>query len=1350
MPNELIQTFFTGASTDYRDINGLTPLYYSILYKANLKVTQLLLNHNKNPSSGCNGFFNASNNQTSVSSSASPLKQSIGITDQHGWQEVHHACKLGLDAHLEKLLYYGCDINAKISGSGNTPLHVAAINDQLACAKVLLMRGADKTITNNSHQTAHQVAVISNNMDLADFITEHNETKVVSFGERPMNFYNAASISQQTQQQQQGMQHQRNGSARSSLANSHSWVGSIPTQRVSACVAPQIKEPQPNHMKPLSLDVPAQEASNSAASSTNAGTSVSSSSRSACSNNGGIASQPQSLLSIANHHNSQLNVQVNNISPCLSQRSCATSNTTSSSGVCCDNDGNVSSNEHEMNQQFKFNGLNNSQSQHSNITIISIGNNNDVNSNSTIDVGKKSSECSFAANMHGRGADLRGLYEGSEEYQGVEIRANEDDDLESSGSGSSVGLYSLVSEDCPPLKGTMVEAVSDYQSGDPDHLQLHRGDLIQILEYPANLLQAGQLPRLANKLMLYGRRHSDQQSGLFPSFSVHRTKRKPQAKQVQPQRKAMGDVTNSFIGNNHSINHVTKPAQLDSPNTSITHTFGTTTAPEQANQNIRGKSISESQSMVISSNHITHIGQQQQSSQNHVGMQDVRENSFKSKFKEIQVMLSKTNEGFGFVLRGAKVDPITLAVAANNASSNTVPATNRIIINERLMAANNLVSLQYLDEIEVGSVAHKAGLKRGDFLVAVNEQDVRLYSHEQVVHMIRQSGDQVHLTIATPLNELTTNQERQQQQHPTYTSKTLPRVKPEPPKRDPTTTLTRNKTQRVKSMLIKPIQQHQQVQQKLEEPFDADKPLPVAPSADQSPMFVNATQTIMPRSMSTSVAQFSSAQSLASNSSAAETNSITSASTLDATESPQLQFATSPASQEVTPTHSTSSTATVTTVAAIKPKAPPKPTRTLQFASIECNHGLSQPTYRSAIIQTTTRRTQQSTAERGAVDVVNQTTPTISAPPEALPERNSPTPPPPPPPLSEQDSPTPPPPPPPLPDFSNSKLPTPPAQPAPSKLSQRRTSAPNAFPPALVISTEQLQKKRESLHTLSSLAERQPNSNPPVPAQFGSVAAACAAAANDRIQRQQLRQQQLVQQKQQLIQMQLQQQKQHQRLCTQGNSKHMNEDHHNHNHFNYNTAPTTRNHYQHHTPNQHSVLQQQVAATQTHPHSHHHHHHHHHHHQSSNTGLHHQHHHHNHVPLTNATMQQQQQKQQQQQQLLLLQQQQKQQHQHQHHQQQHQHQQQQQQFHAQFLHQPQRSMQPATTEIHQHQLINVAASTGMLNNAVNRQSSAATLSRQQQQQLYQRMQQQHLIERYLPLIYSADSFGGNYERKLGE
>ena len=158
-----LKTFLgLGGSPDCQDSAGLTPLFYSIIHKANPKLTQLLLHEHA----------------------------SIGCTDQQGWHEAHHACKLGLSGHLENLLYYGTDMNAKIAGSGNTPLHVAAINDQKDCSKLLLMRGSDTSIVNNSHQTAHQVAVIAGNLELAEMIRNFKSEQVMPYREKPK--YNPA------------------------------------------------------------------------------------------------------------------------------------------------------------------------------------------------------------------------------------------------------------------------------------------------------------------------------------------------------------------------------------------------------------------------------------------------------------------------------------------------------------------------------------------------------------------------------------------------------------------------------------------------------------------------------------------------------------------------------------------------------------------------------------------------------------------------------------------------------------------------------------------------------------------------------------------------------------------------------------------------------------------------------------------------------------------------------------------------------------------------------------------------------------------------------------------------------
>ena len=82
----------------------------------------------------------------------------VGATDLQGWQEVHQACRNGLVAHLEQLLYYGAELNAR-NASGNTPLHVCAVNNQESCTRTLLFRGADKNALNFAGQTPYQVRI---------------------------------------------------------------------------------------------------------------------------------------------------------------------------------------------------------------------------------------------------------------------------------------------------------------------------------------------------------------------------------------------------------------------------------------------------------------------------------------------------------------------------------------------------------------------------------------------------------------------------------------------------------------------------------------------------------------------------------------------------------------------------------------------------------------------------------------------------------------------------------------------------------------------------------------------------------------------------------------------------------------------------------------------------------------------------------------------------------------------------------------------------------------------------------------------------------------------------------------
>ncbi|XP_066265832.1 SH3 and multiple ankyrin repeat domains protein 3-like isoform X8 [Branchiostoma lanceolatum] len=107
------------------------------------------------------------------------------------------------------------------------------------------------------------------------------------------------------------------------------------------------------------------------------------------------------------------------------------------------------------------------------------------------------------------------------------------------------------------------------------------------------------------------------------------------------------------------------------------------------------------------------------------------ENSYN---KPRTAVLKRDQHGFGFVLRGAKT-----------------PRDGEEALNPNVPFTPTLAhpALQYMESIDPSSVAERAGLKKGDFLLQINGEDVRRFTHAQVVELIRESRDVVVMTVVT-------------------------------------------------------------------------------------------------------------------------------------------------------------------------------------------------------------------------------------------------------------------------------------------------------------------------------------------------------------------------------------------------------------------------------------------------------------------------------------------------------------------------------------------------------------------------------------------------------------------------
>ncbi|XP_054454825.1 SH3 and multiple ankyrin repeat domains protein 1-like [Anoplopoma fimbria] len=166
----LLALLSLGASPNYKDRCGLTPLYHTVLTGGDTSCCETLL------------YYRAR----------------LGTRDENGWdeshqhrdeeefgmEEIHKACQNGFAQHLEHLLFYGADTSSQ-NASGNTALHISALYNKESCVRVLLYRGTNKEAKNKHGQTPFQLAIMSGHFELGEIIKNHKDSDVVPFLESP-------------------------------------------------------------------------------------------------------------------------------------------------------------------------------------------------------------------------------------------------------------------------------------------------------------------------------------------------------------------------------------------------------------------------------------------------------------------------------------------------------------------------------------------------------------------------------------------------------------------------------------------------------------------------------------------------------------------------------------------------------------------------------------------------------------------------------------------------------------------------------------------------------------------------------------------------------------------------------------------------------------------------------------------------------------------------------------------------------------------------------------------------------------------------------------------------------------
>lgn len=113
----------------------------------------------------------------------SELGMNIQACDTKGGTPLHWAAYLGSYHTTALLCALKVDINCQ-DADGETPLHLSAISGNTRVGRLLLLKGAEKSVLDHKNRTALDIAKSKNSFDFKEMLKEHGLLEI--YGYRPL------------------------------------------------------------------------------------------------------------------------------------------------------------------------------------------------------------------------------------------------------------------------------------------------------------------------------------------------------------------------------------------------------------------------------------------------------------------------------------------------------------------------------------------------------------------------------------------------------------------------------------------------------------------------------------------------------------------------------------------------------------------------------------------------------------------------------------------------------------------------------------------------------------------------------------------------------------------------------------------------------------------------------------------------------------------------------------------------------------------------------------------------------------------------------------------------------------